>query len=408
MASNNNNSLPIPSTSIMLMEEFRGLEIYASCAIAIYFYELISCSFKVVKWYKSRLWTIPEVVLEFDGIDVNKQDGNCYLSNATVGAQSLSIGFVMLMIYCWVIWTSAIYAMYSTSNSPNFGKSRYWRRILFDNGLMYISLIALSQAMNVIIMFDGKSYLGKFINVTPLLVLTSICVQKSLVNTKSFNDRERTHLPFFRPFSSTNVKNINDRSINIKNIDDGSTQYQHHESFTTFQPYPQDQVRMPSPTLSSFTSSTKVDSVPPSLPPIIIHKSAKYDTSNSGYDEYNEKPQSPDGQRITQDFGSSLMFYLNAITRESNQHGIKLQNNKDRRRLANKDLAKKQEKVNKFLFYNESLTFPIHYPSFGFSATIIADDDDEHIFDHKKVVRASEVQGKFLKKYEDRESSLQD
>ncbi|CAG8435622.1 7953_t:CDS:2 [Funneliformis mosseae] len=237
------------------------------------------------------------------------------------GAQSLSIGFVTLMIYCWVIWSSVVYAMYSICNSPNFGRSKYWHRILFDNGLIYLTLIALSQAINVIMMLDGKNYLGKIVNVTPLLVITSICLRKSLVNTKSMNDRDRTHLPFFHP--STKDKNINDRSI--KNID---VQYPTpQEPFTTYQPYPQEQVRMPSPTFSSFTSSTKVDSVPPSLPPIIIHKSA---TSNSNV-EYNSRPTSPDVQRITQDFGSSLMFYLNAITRDSNPNGIKLQKNKDRR-----------------------------------------------------------------------------
>ena len=61
MASNN-SSLPIPSTSPILMEEFRGLQIYASCAIAIYFYELIVYSLsKDIKWYKTKPWSVPEV-----------------------------------------------------------------------------------------------------------------------------------------------------------------------------------------------------------------------------------------------------------------------------------------------------------------------------------------------------------
>jgi hypothetical protein len=71
MGSNNNNSTAVPIVSIsentaVLMSEFRGLQIYASCAIAIYFYELIVCSLsKDIKWYKTKLWSVPEVVCFF-------------------------------------------------------------------------------------------------------------------------------------------------------------------------------------------------------------------------------------------------------------------------------------------------------------------------------------------------------
>src|ERR1051325_304680 len=56
---------------------------------------------------------------------------------------------------------------------------------------MYLSLIALSQAINVVFILDGKNYLMQYINITPLLVLTSICTRKLLVNTKSFNHEEK-------------------------------------------------------------------------------------------------------------------------------------------------------------------------------------------------------------------------
>jgi hypothetical protein len=50
----------------LVKAEFRVLEIYASCAVAIYFYEfIVGGSSKGIKWYKSGLWNVPEVVCFF-------------------------------------------------------------------------------------------------------------------------------------------------------------------------------------------------------------------------------------------------------------------------------------------------------------------------------------------------------
>jgi len=71
--------------------------------------------------------------VKFDGINVNQQDGNCYLSNTSGGRLPGSIGFIMLMAYCWIVWSSIVYAIYSIKNSQDFGKSRYWRKLFFDD-----------------------------------------------------------------------------------------------------------------------------------------------------------------------------------------------------------------------------------------------------------------------------------
>src|SRR6266540_2335932 len=187
---------------------------------------------------------------------------------------------------------------------------------------MYLSLIALSQAINLIFILDGKNYLRKFINVTPLLVLTSICVQKSLVNTKPIGGKERDV-----------EKNINVRSVpnptQVQSPELSTNQYYRTSSFT------------------SFTASTKVNSMPPSLPPIIINKTARSDqyvSSNS--------------QRITQDFGSSLLYYLNVITRDSKQYlrsGI--QNNDENNNSLNRGRISRLNdlNINKTRFSQESI-----------------------------------------------------
>lgn len=223
-------------------------------------------------------------------------------------------------------------------------------------------------------MIDGKNYLRKYINTTSLLVLTSICAQKLLVNTKLFinNNVEVNNRGVgdsFRSFSFINEKGIDNinRLQEYKNqqspgtfIDQFYLQGQDHSQQRQVQNqlqgqlqnqqtnqqqeqgYPQqlnhqinDQrnynqqeeisIRIPSPTYSSFTSSTKVNSMPPSLPPIIVHKNTNSDIDEEeevrySYVEYDEKMliDSPDKQngkrRTTQDFGSALLEYFNSLT----------------------------------------------------------------------------------------------
>ncbi|RIA98524.1 hypothetical protein C1645_870612 [Glomus cerebriforme] len=489
MESNNNSSavpiFAISKNTAILMTEFRGLEIYASCAIAIYFYELIVCSLsKDIKWYKMKLWSVPEVVcfflekftttvfcvislfflhyishtqlsctvllllqqgffalsttfhcfmllikfrvfypkypyltislflfavmtvlfqlinvLGFGEVKVNQLDGNCYLSNALdiedggddeeeeekILSGFFSIGFILLMIYCWIIWGFISYSIHSTRNLHFFSRKRYWRRILFDDGFMYLSLIALSQAINVIFIFDGKNYLRKYVNTTPLLILTSICAQKLIVkvspsnNNNNNNGRDSFHL-----FSSINEKNIGNsqqsqnqqflgnfidqfygnqnqsqpqqrqvqnypqqpqqRQVQNYPQQPNNPQQSNQQQQNQWQPnqqqvqsYPQqlnlqqDQqidnkqkefsLKIPSPTYSSFTTSTKVNSIPPSLPPIIIHRNTTSDIDEGeevrySYTDYDDKLHlNPhDEQRTTQDFGSSLLNYFNSLT----------------------------------------------------------------------------------------------
>lgn len=79
-------------------------------------------------------------VFGFGAIDVNNLDGNCYLMSALQGNNEMKllsgifpIGFIMLMIYCWIIWAFIGYSLHSTKNLHYYSKRRYWRRILFDD-----------------------------------------------------------------------------------------------------------------------------------------------------------------------------------------------------------------------------------------------------------------------------------
>ncbi|GBC07660.1 hypothetical protein RclHR1_00760030 [Rhizophagus clarus] len=437
------------------MTEFRGLQIYASCAIAIYLYELIVCSLsKDIKWYKTKLWSVPEIVcfflekfmtiiyciitlmflyytshtqlsctilllvqqgffavstafhcfilllrfrmfypkrpylaislflfaamtvlflminvLGFGAIDVNKLDKNCYLTSALEGNNEsdqlsglFSVGFIMLMIYCWIIWAFVCYSIYTSRNTNFSSKKRYWRRMLFDDGFMYLSLIAFSQAVNVIFIFDGKNYLRKYINTTPLLILTSICTQRLLINVRLFVNNNIVINngvgDSFRSFSFIDEKGINNNKLQEYQhqqspgmfIDQfylqgqGQPQQQRQQNQQQEQNYPQklniqtnDQqnynqsefaIRIPSPTYSSFTSSTKVNSIPPSLPPIIVHRNTTSDIDEEeeevrySYIEYDDKAllsslDKKDKRRTTQDFGSALLEYFNSLTLSS-------------------------------------------------------------------------------------------
>ncbi|CAG8453417.1 5308_t:CDS:2 [Rhizophagus irregularis] len=379
MGSNNNlTAVPIysiPENAAILMSEFRGLQIYASCAIAIYFYELIVCSLsKDIKWYKTKLWSVPEIVCFFlekfrifypkrpylaislfllailtvifqmmnvlgiGAVDVNnKLDGNCYLMSALEGNNKIklfsgffSIGFIMLMIYCWIIWIFVGYSLHSTKNLHYYSKRRYWRRILFDDGFMYFSLIAFSQAINIIFIIDGKNYLRKYINTTPLLVLTSICTQKLLVNIKLFINNDDVVVnngvgDSFRSFSFINEKGV-DRLQEYKNQPSpGSFIDQFYLQGQDYNQQDEILIRIPSPTYSSFTSSTKVNSMPPSLPPVIVHKNTNSDIYEEeevrySYVEYDEKmllsslDKLNGKRRTTQDFGGALLEYFNSLT----------------------------------------------------------------------------------------------
>src|SRR3954453_15385846 len=91
---------------------------------------------------------------------------------------------------------------------------------------MYLSLIALSQAISVVFILDGKNYLRQYINLTPLLVLTSICTQKLLINTKPFNNEEKG-------ISSRSIPSFREKSVD--NSKKNFTQYrQQQQSLGTF------------------------------------------------------------------------------------------------------------------------------------------------------------------------------
>ncbi|PKC67863.1 hypothetical protein RhiirA1_508500 [Rhizophagus irregularis] len=343
MGSNNNlTAVPIysiPENAAILMSEFRGLQIYASCAIAIYFYELIVCSLsKDIKWYKTKLWSVPEIVCFF-------------LEKFTT------------IIYCVI----TLMFLHYTSHTQLSCTILILLQQGFFAGFMYFSLIAFSQAINIIFIIDGKNYLRKYINTTPLLVLTSICTQKLLVNIKLFINNDDVVVnngvgDSFRSFSFINEKGV-DRLQEYKNqpspgsfIDQFYLQGQGHsqqrqvqnqqqeqlQNQQQRQSYPQqlnlqinDQqdynqqdeilIRIPSPTYSSFTSSTKVNSMPPSLPPVIVHKNTNSDIYEEeevrySYVEYDEKmllsslDKLNGKRRTTQDFGGALLEYFNSLT----------------------------------------------------------------------------------------------
>jgi hypothetical protein len=78
-------------------------------------------------------------VLGIGAADVNKLDKNCYLLSALDGNNGIKefsglfpVGFIMLMIYCWIIWAFIGYSIHTRRNLDFYSKRRYWRRILFD------------------------------------------------------------------------------------------------------------------------------------------------------------------------------------------------------------------------------------------------------------------------------------
>uniref|UniRef100_U9TQD0 Uncharacterized protein n=1 Tax=Rhizophagus irregularis (strain DAOM 181602 / DAOM 197198 / MUCL 43194) TaxID=747089 RepID=U9TQD0_RHIID len=337
MGSNNNlTAVPIysiPENAAILMSEFRGLQIYASCAIAIYFYELIVCSLsKDIKWYKTKLWSVPEIVCFFlekifypkrpylaislfllailtvifqmmnvlgiGAVDVNnKLDGNCYLMSALEGNNKIklfsgffSIGFIMLMIYCWIIWIFVGYSLHSTKNLHYYiGDS--FRSFSFIN----------EKGVDRLQEYKNQPSPGSFIDQF-YLQGQGHSQQRQVQNQQQEqlqNQQQRQSYP---------------QQLNLQ-INDQQDYNQQDEIL----------IRIPSPTYSSFTSSTKVNSMPPSLPPVIVHKNTNSDIYEEeevrySYVEYDEKmllsslDKLNGKRRTTQDFGGALLEYFNSLT----------------------------------------------------------------------------------------------
>ncbi|RIB04661.1 hypothetical protein C2G38_664680 [Gigaspora rosea] len=79
-----------------------------------------------------------------------------------------------------------------------------WRQILFNDGLLYLAIISSFQTINVLFILTYDDYLSRFINVTPTLILTSLCAQRLIIarsNKKSNNNNLTPPLSFKSPTS---------------------------------------------------------------------------------------------------------------------------------------------------------------------------------------------------------------
>src|SRR3954451_11144066 len=79
-------------------------------------------------------------IIGFGEIAVNKLDGNCYvLGEGGKLSGFFSIGFIMMMTYCWMIWACIGVSIYFTRKQYYY--ERYWRRILFDDVSFYFTYL---------------------------------------------------------------------------------------------------------------------------------------------------------------------------------------------------------------------------------------------------------------------------
>ncbi|CAG8708394.1 27833_t:CDS:2, partial [Dentiscutata erythropus] len=117
-------------------------------------------------------------------------DGNCYLEKGQSPEQFVAVGFIMMAIFCWMIFgliTFQIYMMWN-SLSERMQSKQKWRQILFNDGLFYLGLISSFQTINVIFILasEDEDYLNRFINVTPALILTVKAPAPIVQNNSSF------------------------------------------------------------------------------------------------------------------------------------------------------------------------------------------------------------------------------
>ncbi|CAG8653860.1 20734_t:CDS:2 [Cetraspora pellucida] len=198
---------------------------------------------------------------------VEGNDGNCYLQRGQDPEQFIPAGFVMMAIFCWIIFGLIAIRIYMMWDSLNEMKQirQQWQQILFDDGLFYLGLIALFQTINVIFILASQDFFERFVNVTPALILTSICAKRLI-------------------FAKTNKKNNNHSMtapLNVKVNDN-----------------------------DSFIINDMLE--PPTLP--ISHDRSRNISPTNSINSFSGIPISPPTPIMISDFGPSLTTYFNNIT----------------------------------------------------------------------------------------------
>ncbi|KAF0547694.1 hypothetical protein F8M41_000467 [Gigaspora margarita] len=131
---------------------------------------------------------------------VEGNDGNCYLQKGVSPEQFVVVGFIMMAIFCWLIFGLIAFQI----QNKKMQTKQKWRQILFNDGLLYLAIISSFQTINVLFILTYDDYLSRFINVTPTLILTSLCAQRLIIartNKKGNNNNLTPPLSFKSPTS---------------------------------------------------------------------------------------------------------------------------------------------------------------------------------------------------------------
>ncbi|CAG8611399.1 7118_t:CDS:2, partial [Scutellospora calospora] len=133
---------------------------------------------------------------------VEGNNGNCYLQKGQQPEQFVVVGFIMMAIFCWIIFGLIATKIYMKWNSLG-GKiliRQKWRQILFED------------TINVIFILSSEKFFDRFINVTPALILTSLCARR-LIITGNNNKKSSLITPLNVKVSTPQIIRNNDSFI---------------------------------------------------------------------------------------------------------------------------------------------------------------------------------------------------
>ncbi|CAG8510194.1 14695_t:CDS:2, partial [Acaulospora colombiana] len=116
----------------------------------------------------------------------------------------------MMATYSWCVLGLVAIRVYALRYWNELEKM-CWRCFLLDDGLSYLLLNVIFQMINVIFILTKSDYIDGFVNITPALIVTSICCQRlTILSTNSIVSRYSTSsiLPYSTKEKSVNRTNL--------------------------------------------------------------------------------------------------------------------------------------------------------------------------------------------------------
>ncbi|CAG8767675.1 44857_t:CDS:2, partial [Gigaspora margarita] len=181
------NPSNISFVSVPLAEFFKRYEIYVTCTISIYFYDSIININDIWTWYSRKQWIISDLV--------------CLILDNLRKFYNSPILLVSLFLFAG---TTSILHVANIFGFGNFVEGNDGNCYLQKGGLLYLAIISSFQTINVLFILTYDDYLSRFINVTPTLILTSLCAQRLIIartNKKGNNNNLTPPLSFKSPTS---------------------------------------------------------------------------------------------------------------------------------------------------------------------------------------------------------------